>query len=81
LKVSFVPHAVESMTLWHVSEERVKRALLAPDLVRQGNKPERMVAQSQFANEALPIHVVYTSEREDEYVVITVYRSRPKKGD
>ncbi len=81
MKVSFVPHAVEGMAFWHVSEERVRRALLAPDRVRQGDRPERRVAQSQFANEALPIHVVYTSPTEGEYVVVTVYRGRPKKGD
>ena len=69
------------MSLWHISEERVKRALLAPDHVRPGDKPERIVAQSQLANEALPVYVVYTSEIEDEYVVITVYRGRPKQGD
>jgi hypothetical protein len=81
LKVSFVPHAVDSMALWHISEERVKRALLAPDQVRPGNKPERTVAQSWLANEALPVHVVYTSPRRAEYVVVTVYRGRPKQGD
>ncbi len=81
MKVSFVPHAVESMAFWHISEERVRRALLAPDQVRSGNKPERMVAQSQFSGEALPAHVVYTSPRKAEYVVVTVYRGRAKKGD
>jgi hypothetical protein len=81
LKVSFVPHAVRSMAFWHVSEERVRRALLAPDHVRQGDRPERMVAQSQLADETLPVHVVYTSPRRDECVVITVYRGRAKKGD
>ena len=80
MNVSFVPHAVDSMAFWHVSEERVKRALLAPDHVRQGDRPERKVAQHQLANEALPIHVVYTSPQRDEYVVVTVYRGRPKKG-
>jgi len=81
LKISLVPHAIESMSFWHVSEERVKRALLAPDQVRQGHRPERMVAQSQFPNETLPVHVVYTSPQEGEYVVVTIYRGRPKKGD
>ena len=80
MNVSFVPHAVDSMAFWHVSEERVKRALLAPDRIIQGNKPERMVALSQFSNEALVVHVVYTSPRLDEFVVITVYRGRAKKG-
>jgi hypothetical protein len=67
------------MQFWQVSEERVKRALLAPDRVRQGDKPERMVAVSKFANEALPLHVVYTSVREDEYIVVTVYRGRASR--
>jgi hypothetical protein len=80
LKVSFTPHAVDRMGFWQVSEERVRRALLAPDHVRQGMRPERKVAQSRLANEALPVHVVYTSQTEDEYVVITVYRGRPRKG-
>lgn len=80
MKVSFVPHAIDSMAFWHISEERIRRALLAPDQVRQGDKPERMVAQSWLANEALPVHVVYTSPQRDEYVVITVYHGRPKKG-
>jgi hypothetical protein len=38
-----------------------------------------MVAQSHFLGEALPLHVVYTSVREDEYIIVTVYRGRPKK--
>ncbi len=80
MRVSFVPHAIDSMGLWQVSEERVKRALLAPDHVRPGDKPERRVAQSYFANETLPLHVVYTSPQRDEYVVVTVYRGRSKKG-
>jgi hypothetical protein len=80
-KISFTPHAVDRMSFWQVSEERVRRALLAPDRVRQGTRPERKVAQSRLANEALPVHVVYTAELEDEYVVITVYRGRPRKGD
>lgn len=81
MKVSFVPHAIDRMLFWHVSEERVKRALLAPDQVRPGDRPERMVAQSKFSGEALPVHVVYTSPQRDEYVVVTVYRGRPKQGD
>ncbi len=81
MRLSFTPHAVDRMAFWHVSEERVRRALLAPDRVRRGDRPERTVAQSRFEGEALPVHVVYTSPREDEYVVITVYRGRPKKGD
>lgn len=80
MNVSIVPHARDRMVFWQVSEERVKRALLAPDHVRQGDRPERMVAQSQFANEALPVHVVYTSPQRDEYIVVTVYRGRAKKG-
>lgn len=81
MNVTFVPHAVDSMALWHISEERVKRALLAPDHVRPGNKPGRMVAQSWLASEALPVHVVYTSPQRGEYVVVTAYRGRPKQGD
>ena len=68
------------MAFWHISEERVRRALLAPDQVRPGDRPDRIVAQSQFAHEALPVHVVYTYPRRDEYVVVTVYRGRPKTG-
>ncbi len=81
MKVTLLPHAADRMSFWHVSEERVRRALLAPDHVRPGDRPERMAAQSRLANEALPVHVVYTSPREGEYVVVTVYRGRPKKGD
>ncbi len=81
MKITFVHHAVDRMSFWQVSEERIRRALLAPDLVRQGDMPERMVAQSKFANEALPVQVVYTYPREAEYVVVTVYRGRAKKGD
>lgn len=80
MKVSFVPHAVDSMAFWHISEERVRRALLAPDHVRPGNKPERTVVQSRLANEALPVHVVYTSPQRGEYIIVTVYYGRPKKG-
>jgi hypothetical protein len=81
LKVSFVPHAIDRMAFWHISEGRVRRALLAPDHVRQGYHPERMVAQSRLADETLPVHVVYTSPQRDEYVVVTVYRGRAKKGE
>ena len=81
MRISFVPHAIDRMSFWHISEERVRRTLLAPDHVRQGDKPERLVAQSLLANEALPVHVVYTNPLEDEYVVVTVYRGRPKQGD
>jgi hypothetical protein len=78
--ISFVPHAVDSMAFWHVSEERVRRALLAPDRIIQGDKPERLVALSWLANEALPLYVVYTSPTEDTYIVITVFRGREKRG-
>ena len=81
MKITFVPHAVDSMSFWHVSEERARRALLAPDQACQGDKPERMVAQSQFSGDTLPIHVVYTSPQRGEYVVVTVYRGRAKKED
>jgi hypothetical protein len=81
LKVSFVPHALERMGFWHVSEERVRRALRAPDREHPGDRPERTVALSRLANEALPLRVVYTTPQEDEYVIVTVYRGRPKKGD
>ena len=81
MKVSFVPHAIERMSFWYISEERVRRALLAPDQVRKGDRPERMVALSKFSGETLPVHVVYTSPQRDEYVVVTVSRGRPKKGD
>lgn len=52
MRITFLPHAVDRMSFWHVSEERVRRALLKPDRVCQGNKPERMVALSRFASEA-----------------------------
>jgi hypothetical protein len=78
LKVTFLPHAIEQMAEREIPEERARAVLEEPDGEYPGDTPERTVAERTFEGERSAIKVVYTVGLEDERVVVSVFRGRPK---
>jgi len=78
LKITFQSHAQDRMQEYGIPEERATAALADPDREYPSYKG-RIVAEKVFPGEQLAVKVVYNLGLEEERVVVTVMRGRPRK--
>ncbi|MDP9478035.1 MAG: DUF4258 domain-containing protein [Actinomycetota bacterium] len=79
MRVVFLPHARERMALRNVTEEEALAVLGEPDAEYPGDHG-RIVAERVLPGRRLATKVVYNLGAEQERIVVTVERGRPKGG-
>lgn len=77
LRVTFLPHALERMAEQGISEDRARDTLEAPDAEYPAERG-RTMAERTLEGERLAVKVVYNLGLQDERVVVSVFRGRPK---
>ena len=77
MRITFLPHALERMVEQGISEDRARTTLEAPDAEYPGDKG-RDVAERTIEGERLAVKVVYNLGLEDERIVVSAFRGRPK---
>jgi len=80
MKITFLPHALKQMTEREISEDQAHSALEEPDIEYPGDSG-RTVAERVFEGERSAIKVIYNVGLEDERVVVSVMRGRPKRPE
>lgn len=77
MTVTFLPHALERMAVRGISEQEAIETLEHPDAEYPGAR-DRWVAERVPVGKFLAVKVVYNYGTEDEVIVISVMRARPK---
>jgi hypothetical protein len=80
VRITYLPHARRRMGERDISEDEARATLEEPDAEYPGNLG-RTVAERTFPGRRLATKVVYNRGTEDERVVVTVERGRPRGGE
>jgi Domain of unknown function (DUF4258) len=80
VRITYLPHARRRMGERDISEDEARATLEEPDAEYPGNLG-RTVAERTFPSKRLATKVVYNRGAEDERVVVTVERGRPRGGE
>jgi hypothetical protein len=80
VRITYLPHARRRMGERDISEDEARATLEEPDAEYAGNLG-RTVAERTFPGRRLATKVVYNRGTEDERVVVTVERGRPRGGE
>ena len=78
MRVTIVPHARHQMEERGISGVRVRATLEQPDTEYPGDWG-RTVAEKRFGGERSAVKVVYNRGLQDERIVVTVMRGRPRR--
>lgn len=78
MKITILPHARGQMEERRISEEQVRGVLERPATEYPG-RLGRTVAERRVASGRLAIKVVYNIGLEDERIVVSVMRGRPRR--
>lgn len=80
MRITYLPHARRRMRERDISEDEARATLEEPDAEYPGNLG-RTVAERTFPGRRLATKVVYNRGTEDDRVVVTVERGRPRGGE
>ena len=80
MRITYLPHARRRMRERYISEDEARATLEEPDAEYPGNLG-RTVAERTFPGRRLATKVVYNRGTEDDRVVVTVERGRPRGGE
>ncbi len=80
MRITYLPHARRRMGERDISEDEARATLEEPDAEYPGNLG-RTVAERTFPGRRLATKVVYNRGTEDDRVVVTVERGRPRGGE
>jgi hypothetical protein len=80
VRITYLPHARRRMRERNISEDEARATLEEPDVEYPGNLG-RTVAERTFPGRRLATKVVYNRGAEDERVVVSVERGRPRGGE
>jgi uncharacterized protein DUF4258 len=80
VRITYLPHARRRMRERDISEDETRATLEEPDAEYPGNL-RRTVAERTFPGRRLATKVVYNRGTEDDRVVVTVERGRPRGGE
>jgi hypothetical protein len=80
VRITYLPHARRRMRERDISEDEARATLEEPDAEYPGNLG-RTVAERTFPGRRLATKVVYNRGTEDDRVVVTVERGRPRGGE
>jgi hypothetical protein len=80
VRITYLPHARRRMGERDISEDEARATLEEPDAEYPGNLG-RTVAERTFPGRRLATKVVYNRGTEDDRVVVTVERGRPRGGE
>jgi Domain of unknown function (DUF4258) len=80
VRITYLPHARRRMGERDISEDEARATLEEPDAEYPGNLG-RTVAERTFPGRRLATKVVYNRGTEDERVMVTVERGRPRGGE
>lgn len=78
MRVTFVPHALEQMAERGIPADLARAALEDPDAEYPGDWG-RTVAEKRFGGERSAVKVVYNRGLQDERIVVSVMRGRPRR--
>ena len=78
MKITILPHARDQMEERRISEEQVRGVLECPATEYPG-RLGRTVAERRVGSGRLAIKVVYNLGLEDERIVVSVMRGRPRR--
>ena len=80
MRITYLPHARRRMRERDISEDEARATLEEPDAEYPGNLG-RTVAERTFPGRRLATKVVYNRGTEDDRVVVTFERGRPRGGE